>query len=257
MRPFFFGDAGRQLFGALHPAREEQTRSLGVVLAYPWLAEYNACHSAFRKLAGMLESDGFSALRFDYSGTGDSGGVPSDRFCSDWAADIVSATQELTALSGARSTCVVGFGLGAALAVKAATLAPIDFVVLWEPVMSGESYLQQLDQLENRHRLARLYAPAAPPAERRELLGFPFSQAARHELSQLDVRQMAVPTGTNVSIVAPQSWRDLPALTRQFPRAHCELTREGTDLDKAGQSAMLSMEPLRAIVRTVQRAEAG
>lgn len=256
MRCFFFGDAGRQLFGAFHPAREEHTRSLGVVLAYPWLAEYNASHPAYRKLAGLLEREGFATLRFDYSGVGDSEGVPSETFCADWANDIVSATHELSAQSGARGTCVVGLGLGAALAVKAATLAPIDLLVLWEPVLSGQTYLRQLDQLDRRHRLARLYPAAAPAEARRELLGFPFSHAARNELTQLDVSRMSVPSTTAISIVAAESFADLPALRSKFPGAHFELTREGADLANAGQSAMLSMEPLRAILRSLERAEA-
>jgi alpha-beta hydrolase superfamily lysophospholipase len=252
MRPFFFGEAGRQLLGAHHPAREETTRSMCVVLAYPWLAEYNACHPAFRKLAGMLASAGFSTLRFDYRGMGDSAGVPSDNFCADWAEDIVSAAQELSALSSARSVCVVGLGLGAALAVKAATLAPLDMLVLWEPVQSGEMYLRQLEQLDRRHRLARLYPAAEDQAP--ELLGFPFSEAARRHLAQLDLMQHTLPRTTKVNIVAPEHWASLQALTAKFSSAPLELTKEGADL--TGQSAMLSMEPLRAIVRLLERAEA-
>jgi pimeloyl-ACP methyl ester carboxylesterase len=193
-------------------------------------------------------------LRFDYRGMGDSAGVPSDDFCTDWAADIVSAAQELSALSSARSVCVVGLGLGAALAVKAATLAPLDLLVLWEPVHSGDVYLRQLEQLDRRHRLARLYPPAGDAEERRELLGFPFSAAARKNLAQLDVMQFAVPRTTKVNIVAPKTWSELPALTAKLPNAQLELTQEATNL--TGQSAMLSMEPLRAIVNLLERAEA-
>jgi pimeloyl-ACP methyl ester carboxylesterase len=226
MRCFFFGDAGRQLYGALHPAGSVPLRrDTAVVLAYPWLSEYNGFHAAFRKLANLLEREGYPTLRFDYSGTGDSEGVPTESFAQNWAADIATACKELNALSRARSLCVVGLGLGATLAVQAASLASLDQLVLWEPVVSGTRYLDQLDLLDRRLRVARL-----------------------------DLTSMRVPAGTSVGVVAATSWRDLPTLKNQFPSAHLELfAREETPLEAT--EAMLSMEPLHAIVRSVKRGE--
>jgi pimeloyl-ACP methyl ester carboxylesterase len=255
MRCFFFGDAGRQLYGALHTAGSVAlTRNTAVVLAYPWLSEYNGCHTAFRKLANLLEREGFPTLRFDYSGTGDSEGAPTEGFAQHWTADIATACRELNALSRARSLCVVGLGLGATLAVQAASLASLDQLVLWEPVVSGTRYLDQLDLLDRRLRMARLSPPSAAREQRDQLLGFAFPPAARSALAGLDVRNMTVPPGTTVSVVAPTSWPELPALTRQFPSAHLELfAREETPLEAT--EAMLSMEPLHAIVRSVIRGE--
>jgi uncharacterized protein len=257
MRCFFFGNAGRQLYGALHPATSAAARSTAVVLAYPWLSEYNRCHPAFRKLATLLSRAGFPTLRFDYSGTGDSEDAPhalEESFCRTWSEDIATACRELSALSHARSICVVGLGVGATLAIRAASLEVVDQLVLWEPVVSGQRYLAELDQLDRRLRLARLYPPAA--AQRDELLGYGFSQAARDELAQLDVRHTTLPAATSVSVVAPESWPELRALTAHFPRAQLELfTRASAALDPAAEHALLAMEPLHAVVRSVERAE--
>jgi uncharacterized protein len=256
MRCFFFGETGRQLYGALHSATAENPRNTCVVLAYPWLHEYNHCHAAFRRLAGMLERAGFATLRFDYSGTGDSHGAPSESFCRDWQQDIATACRELSVLSRARSLCIVGLGIGGALAAAAAEAARVDHLVLWEPVLSGEQYLDQLDQLDRRYRVARLYGNPAPRAERDQLLGFSFSQAARKEMARLDLRQLTVCPDTYVSLIAPTGWSGLTAVRAKFPMAHCELfTRQSSQLDMNDQSAMLSHEPLLAIVRAVERVE--
>ena len=253
MRCFFFGTGGRQLYGALHPAESVRTRSTAVVLAYPSLFEFNASHAAFRRLASLLERAGFPTLRFDYSGMGDSEGAPTESFCRDWAVDIATACHELSALSRARNICVVGLRIGATLAVQASSLTALDQLVLWEPVLSGQRYLEQLEQLDRRQRITRLYPRPAP---RDELLGFSFSQAHRAELARLNVMPMSVPDGTGVSIVAPSSWPELPALTSKFPGAHLEtFTRTEAMVDATDQSGMLSMEPLRAIVRSIERLE--
>ena len=67
----YFG-ASQQLLGAFHVAQRLQPRSTAVLLCNPFGEEASRSHRTFRVLATQLERTGFSVLRFDYSGTGDS-----------------------------------------------------------------------------------------------------------------------------------------------------------------------------------------
>jgi pimeloyl-ACP methyl ester carboxylesterase len=256
MRAFYFGPSERQLFGAFHPADAGQSgEQRAVLLAYPWLAEYNMAHWAFRKLAGMLAQAGCSVLRFDYSGTGDSSGETADVRCeAQWPTDIGVATQELIDQSGAREVSVVGFGMGATLALKASAEHPYRDLVLWDPVISGSEYLQELEALDFRQRTQRLYRPGPSPAEGGELLGHPFPAAARADLLRVDIQRYQ-PRITGRSLVLASEQRASYATLRArlaalgSEAALQVLPRASVPIEPgAGHTAMMATEALSAIV---------
>ena len=72
MKPLFFGEANRRLYGVYHPPAKPSRHA--VLLCYPGMQEYNAAHWMFRRLATSLSREGHHVLRFDYYGTGDSDG---------------------------------------------------------------------------------------------------------------------------------------------------------------------------------------
>src|SRR5215217_413896 len=77
MNPLYFGSSQKPLYGVYHPPKSQPgrpVRTTGVVLCYPLGQEYMRAHRAFRQLATLLTKSGFPVLRFDYYGTGDSGG---------------------------------------------------------------------------------------------------------------------------------------------------------------------------------------
>src|SRR4051812_44614801 len=95
MKPLFFGDSRRQLFGVYQPPRSGAGRNHAVLLCYPGVQEYNMSHWAFRKLAAHLAREGLHVFRFDYFGTGDSAGATIEGTPAQWIADIRTAAREL------------------------------------------------------------------------------------------------------------------------------------------------------------------
>jgi pimeloyl-ACP methyl ester carboxylesterase len=174
VEPFYFGAPGRELFGIYHPAAGEP-RAEGVVLCPPLFGEQLRTHASLRRLALTLAAAGRHVLRFDYWGTGDSGGELIATTPDSWQQDIGAAVDELIALSGVRRVRLVGVRLGATLAARAAPdLAAVDRLVLWDPIRNGAEYLAQLRHTHQRllkaHPATR--APQAPAPGTDELVGF-------------------------------------------------------------------------------------
>lgn len=185
MKPMFFGDSDRKLYGVYHAPSGGQRRSHAVLLCYPGVQEYGTSLWGFRRLAGMLAQAGHHVLRFDYFGTGDSMGQLEDGSLARWLEDIQQAALELRDLSGARQLSLLGNRLGGSLAVKACA-AGVDAqrVVLWDPVVSGSDYVTELEMWDVRRNLLLLHAERRGRG-RTELLGYPFPQSLRAELEAL------------------------------------------------------------------------
>lgn len=193
MNPFYFGTADRRLFGVHTPARAgARAGSIrAIVLCPPWGQEYLRAHRSMRLLADMLAGAGNDVLRFDYYGTGDSGGDMVDGSVQGWEADIETAIDELKDVSGAPKVALVGLRLGAMLAARVAARRRRDVgvLVLWDPVVSGTAYVSELLQtaMEREHSAER---PRQRPAEiggGHELLGFPLTASMTQAIEGLEL----------------------------------------------------------------------
>ncbi|HUH37907.1 MAG TPA: alpha/beta hydrolase [Spongiibacteraceae bacterium] len=155
MTPLYFGPSEAPLYGVYHPPLGAD-RHAGVVLCYPFGQEYMRAHRAYRQLAMMLTRQGYHVLRFDFRGTGDSfGGLTGVRF-ADWMVDIGHAIDELRDSTGIRTVSLLGLRLGALAAAQVChARKDIERLMLWDPVLSGPAYEEEL--------LAQIAQRAAAP----------------------------------------------------------------------------------------------
>jgi alpha/beta superfamily hydrolase len=251
MKQSFFGSRTRALFGnTAAPARPSKE---GVVLCYPAIYEYNQSHWAMRKLQLSLARAGLHVLRFDYYGTGDSAGDVEDGTLAGWEGDVRTALEELAESSQARSLSLVGLGLGAALAVRAARKAQLKTLVLWNPVLSGGRYIDELfarDEAENLHLLH-----PDRGVDRDEAMGYPFTRALRVSLTSLDLLREPLPKTKRVQLFSSQP----SPLAEQYAErlraggidaAHEVVLEEGAN-EGAREAANLSTKVLTAITETL------
>ena len=149
MSPFFFGTSERRLFGVYEPAVSGTPGKSAAVFCYPWGCEYLYAHRAIRQLAVRLSAAGYHTLRFDFFGTGDSAGELSDADLAGWESDVETAMEEIGDITGVGRVTLIGLRLGATIAasVAAKSSRPIDRLILWDPVVSGDEYLCQLGAL--------------------------------------------------------------------------------------------------------------
>ena len=146
--PLYFQDGADSCFGWYHTANNVRQRDCAAVICNPIGYEYAHSHRSIRHLADRLAQHGIPAVRFDYNGTGDSPGtdLDSDRWRC-WQSNIKTAIQRARELGGRRRICLLGLRLGATLAALVASEVEVDFLVLWNPCVSGRRYLREIQAI--------------------------------------------------------------------------------------------------------------
>lgn len=143
------------------------------------------------KLAVSLSESGFHVLRFDYFGTGDSGGDSTEVSLKGCREDILTAMEEIRDMTEAERVSLIGLRLGATLAAEVAADEPedIDRLVLWDPVVSGQEYVAALFQAASNMPIGKVEPPARPESRGggHEICGFPLTDRQREEISRIDL----------------------------------------------------------------------
>jgi amino acid adenylation domain-containing protein len=234
-----FGAPDRPLFG-IHQAPEGDVPASGPVLICPPVGwDYMRTHWALRRVARSLAAEGHPVLRFDFSGTGDSFGDVGEDAVARWIDDVGTAAAELADAAGSATVSVVGVRLGGTLAVLAARGgAPIDRLVLWDPVLVGADHLDTLRRMHGEMLAGR--GIDRPPSRLvgDELLGFPYPEGVRAELAAIDLRSVSWP-GVRTTLIASSDRPEERALADSAALDHLVVPDAGTWDDLAAVHAQL------------------
>ena len=143
---FFLSTAAGQRYCVYHPVQGELRAALLYVA--PFGEEMNRTRRASALAARALAEQGCAVLRIDLYGSGDSDGEFGEARWNTWHDDLALGHAWLERKTG----CTVGLWgvrLGALLALDYARTAvlPIACFVLWQPVLRGEAYMNQLLRL--------------------------------------------------------------------------------------------------------------
>jgi pimeloyl-ACP methyl ester carboxylesterase len=207
VKPFFFGDSARPLFGLHHPPSGGTPRRWGVVICNPFGQEYLRAHRSLRELANRLAADGFHVLRFDYYGCGDSAGDSDEGSLEQWLLDIGKAIAEVKETSASPRFALVGLRLGATLsALLAAQRGDVERLVLWDPIVDGAAYLEELRDAHQawlRDHAQRGNGPGE--ASLQEALGFPLPPGLVASLERLRLAGADSPSA-NVLVIDHRSF---------------------------------------------------
>lgn len=142
--PFYFGAGQPSLFGVLHEPAGPAVRD-AVVLCHAFAEEKLWAHRIYVELARELAARGHAALRFDFSGNGDSDGLFAESSLESNVADLHSAIAELKARVRRDHVTLLGLRLGAVAAVVAADRRDdVSRLILWNPIVDGRRYMQEL-----------------------------------------------------------------------------------------------------------------
>jgi len=261
--PFYFGLPDKPLFGCYHKPRAGRDRQCAAVICQPMGHEYINCHRALRHLASRLADAGFPVLRFDYYGCGDSAGEPADGGIARWMKDISAAISEIKTWTSLSDVCVIGVRLGAALATLTAVQnGGFESLVLWDPVVEGRGYLQELlslqkEMLRFRPKPIRRKCPSGFI----EVLGFPLSNDLCSELEKINLLQISKKPARNVLIIRSCQSGDEGALEGHLNQSEASTTGDLLDIPKVwlptvDGSLLVPNKALQSVVSWVSRIHA-
>lgn len=182
MNPLYFGSSDSPLYGVYHPPKARQGRRTGLVLCYPFGQEYMRAHRAFRQLSLLLAKSGFHVFRFDYTGTGDSAGDSQTFGIAQALADTSLAIDEIMDSAEVSQVGLIGLRLGGTIAcMVAAERTEVSALAIWDPIVSGSGYLDEL--LQDASGRSQPYGSAAGSGSGTlGVMGYPVTERLRREL---------------------------------------------------------------------------
>ena len=144
-RPLYLDQAPDPVFGVFHASAPGAASPVAVLICPPWGWNDVTSYRARRTWAEQLAVAGHPTLRFDFPGTGDSGGAPGDPGrVAAWGAAVGAGVGWLRGLEGCSRVAVIGLGLGGLIAAKAiADGTAVDDLVLWATPGRGRSLLRE------------------------------------------------------------------------------------------------------------------
>lgn len=207
---FLTGTHGRR-YCAYYPVPADQGVCGALLYAAPFGEEMNRSRRATALTARALAAQGWAVLHLDLYGCGDSDGDFGEARWDTWKADLALGHSWLAAHTG-QVVGLWGVRLGALLALDYARAAPapVACFVLWQPVLRGGVYLNQM----LRQRLASEMLAggsassqalrAALRREAQEIGGYLVAPELADAIEALDAGAMPAPA-------APVHWLEVVA----------------------------------------------
>lgn len=194
--PFFLPAAPGERFCLYHAPDPAQRRRGAILYVHPFAEELNKTRRMAALQARAFAAAGHPVLQMDLYGCGDSSGDFADARWDIWCRDLMLACQWLRGRGGER-LYLWGLRLGALLAIDFACAPGCrpDALILWQPVVSGRTHLNQFLRMEQAARLLTLArTDAGTNVEAPELVG-------------ADTANQAAPAGAAIHVATGRQWR--------------------------------------------------
>jgi exosortase A-associated hydrolase 2 len=135
-------------FCLLHSADPASGKRGAILYVHPFAEEMNKSRRMAALQAHAFAAAGWTVLQMDLFGCGDSDGEFGDADWPGWVNDVLEAAAWLRKESGS-VPLLWGMRTGCLLAAQAArSLEPAPELLLWQPVITGRSFLQQFLRLK-------------------------------------------------------------------------------------------------------------
>lgn len=221
VEPFFFDAEPGTRFSLYHAPAPQMPARGAILYVHPFAEELNHSRRMASLQARRFAAQGFAVLQIDLFGCGDSCGDFSAARWDQWLRDLAIAADWLAERRNGPMQ-LWGLRLGALLALDFSRTREVQGLILWQPILTGHSCINQF----LRQRLAADLRRGLPLAERStvalrqrmeaqgtiEVNGYEVSVHLARAIDSCDARIMKPPP-------CPVHWfaSGLPAPTRLAP----------------------------------------
>lgn len=186
-QPFFFPSEGRQIFALRDDPSGAMVLREGVIICPPAPHEIKKLHWTLRQLALRLTDAGYTTLRFDSFGSGDSEGRGQDHNVASCISNVKDAILWLKKSGDVRRITLVAPRISALFALAALREERVRRLVLVDPVLDSRRYLSEQDAM---HSSLLCDDPSRAPfpvagSSHRQRLGFYQDEIFRYRLNAL------------------------------------------------------------------------
>jgi len=136
-----------------------------VLLAGPFATDRSHIYVSWVRWARYLARSGFSVMRFDYRGQGESSGLFEESSFSEWLEDLQACAHWLKRDQGEFPLILCGLRLGGLLASNAFAQGLGDALLMWSAPLSGRV---MLTEILRRRVAADMTTPGPGPRKTRE-----------------------------------------------------------------------------------------
>ena len=193
MQHQLIGPSDNKIFVSVIPPKRNNLHE-AVLLSYPFGQEYMRAHKAFRQLANLLSRKGYTVMRFDYPGTGDSYGDGKDIGYKECQEQAQTALDFLKNETKYEDIHLIGLRLGALVAAELAEKnACIKKLVLWDPYISGDSFLQDC--------MSQISEASSQSKETWNIHGYPLPKVVRQPLVSSSIKNMTIAETLHIYLV--------------------------------------------------------
>lgn len=228
-----------------------QASDTAVLFVGSWGFEELCARKFWRLLAEDLGCQGIASLRFDFPGTGDALD-PED--CSAgldiWLQSIASAAAALRDLSGGRRLLLMGHGIGAALAWRAAEMIDdVAGIAMAAPATSGRRWVREFMALSRiaDHGAIKHATPPGGPAMGEQTI----PDAILAGIRALDISRTEKAAAPEVLVLSPEGRADAAFLDHLGSLGVQVRTAPFEGYDLFVRDVLLSIPPRAAIGRLV------
>ncbi len=224
------------LFGTVHRPTARERRDLAVVICPPVGIDARRTYRVLFDWAESLASDGYSVLRYDPAGEGDSGPIRAgEDQCQAWIRSAADACQFAREWLGCSKLALAGLRGGATIALTISDAVRPDGLIALAPYPTGAAWLREL-------RLsATMLADQRDGPDRLEVGSMTLSARTMASMEALDV---TIPAAWQ-----PPAFLSAPGASRALQaRLGPELTQvKFTDYAKLFREAHLSQAPAEVL----------
>ncbi|TAN71933.1 MAG: hydrolase 2, exosortase A system-associated [Gallionella sp.] len=217
MEPFFLAGEQGALF-CIHLYPTGAAPKGGILYLHPFAEEMHKSRHMAALQARRFAVEGYAVLQVDLTGCGDSACDFGDATWETWLSDARRAYAWLTA-NTTGPAILWGLRTGASLAVElAGALSGVERLLLWQPVVNGEQYLNQFLRIKlasemlggsQAQSVTKDLRAKLETGESIEVGGYMLGAAMARDLARLKLADMPPP--------CPAAWLEAGAEEGDFP----------------------------------------